>query len=113
MIDVKKELIEMLEKVGVPIVYEMFVDSKTPIPCISYMMAYDSDSLKGDTLTYSDVSFLIKVYSKDLVELEDICNKVKTNLRDKFTRTNGQEMIIDNILIKNYIFSGTAKDYIK
>lgn len=60
MLDVKPQLVTALNKI-LPTYYELFVDSKTPLPCITYLEAGNSDNLTGDTLGYSDITFNVKI----------------------------------------------------
>ena len=41
MIDWKKPLVSILETVGLPVYYELFVDSSTQTPCITYVESDD------------------------------------------------------------------------
>ena len=59
MVSGKKELVEALNTVA-PTYYELFLDSKTKTPCISYIELSNIDDRVGDKLRYSRVSFTIK-----------------------------------------------------
>ena len=47
MIDYKPTLKKQLEKTGLPVYYELFVDRSTPTPCITYMEKNNVAELEG------------------------------------------------------------------
>lgn len=76
MIDYKPTLKQELEKAGVPVYYELFVDSSTKTPCVTYIESNNSSYLEGDNLFYSNLSYNIKIWGNDLAILIPIANKV-------------------------------------
>lgn len=110
MIDAKLQLLDMLKDIRVrdtndspiPIVYEFFVDDKTPLPCISYMQSGDMSDYEGDTVRYSTVSFLIKIYSKSMLEVEKISKEVDKILSKNFKRNGGNEFLLGEIIVRNF-----------
>ena len=76
MIDYKPTLKQELEKAGVPVYYELFVDSSTETPCVTYIENNNSSYLEGDNLFYSNLSYNIKIWGNDLATLIPIANKV-------------------------------------
>ena len=50
MIDYKPTLKQELEKVGLPVYYELFVDSSTETPCITFIENNNAAEAEGDNL---------------------------------------------------------------
>lgn len=69
MIDYKPILKEKLEETGLPVYYELFVDSSTETPCITYIETNNSSYLEGDNLFYSNLSYNIKLWGNGLSTL--------------------------------------------
>ena len=65
MIDYKTTLIRELDTI-LPTYYELFVDSETPIPCITIMESNNSAEDEGDTIRFSRISYNIKIWADDL-----------------------------------------------
>ena len=53
MIDFKTELKAQLETVGLPVYYELFCDSSTTTPCITYIENNNASYIEGNTIGYS------------------------------------------------------------
>lgn len=104
MIDAKKFLLEKLNTVSAPVVYELFINENTTFPCISYIQAGDDSLYSGDTLNVANISFLIKVYSRTVSELESIAHEVDMALKG-WRRSGGNETVLNNIIIKNLIYT--------
>jgi len=66
---------------NVEVKYELFVDSSTSLPCITYCGASNISYLTGDTLSFSNVSYYVKVWGNSLAEtlpiMEDVDDKMK------------------------------------
>lgn len=93
MIDYKPTLKQELEKAGVPVYYELFVDSSTKTPCITYIENNNSSYLEGDNLFYSNLSYNIKIWGNDLATLIPIANKVSNIMRKQgFKRISYNEL---------------------
>jgi predicted transcriptional regulator YheO len=65
MIDYHKELVSTLNTI-LPTHYEMVLHSGLDTPCISYMENNNYDTNVGDTLGYSALSYIIKVWANDI-----------------------------------------------
>ena len=98
MIDVTTTIISELRKTGLKVYSEYFVDSKTPIPCITYRQ-HDNSALKqGDTMEYSNQVFHVKVWDKDLKSLSEYSSMIDTIMRDMgFIRVNTIDLSVDGI----------------
>ena len=112
MIDYKPTLKANLEKIGVPVYYELFVDSSTETPCITYIENDNTATLEGDDLFYSRLAFYIKVWGKDLALLMPITAAIDTVMREQgFKRTSFNELSVGTQLelIMNYEATGYEK----
>ena len=93
MIDYKPTLKQELEKAGVPVYYELFVDSSTKTPCVTYIESNNSSYLEGDNLFYSNLSYNIKVWGNDLATLVQIANKINDIMSEQgFKRISYNEL---------------------
>lgn len=92
MINYHIELRKALNSV-LPTYYEMTLDSKAKTPCISYMETNNYVSTNGDTLGYSYISYQVKVWGNDIIELNKYAQKVDKALRPLgFKRVNTGEL---------------------
>lgn len=55
---------------GLPVYYEAFLTKQVGTPCISYYEVNNYDTNIGDTIYYSRVSFIIKVWSNQISDLQ-------------------------------------------
>lgn len=62
MIDYTENLKSALEECGLPVFHERFITDK-PVPCISFIDTQNDDYLLGDTLEYSAIGYIVKVWS--------------------------------------------------
>lgn len=69
MIDYHKELVDSLKTI-LPTYYEMVLHSGLDTPCISYMELNNSVDESGDTIEYSRITYQVKVWSKDIAQLQ-------------------------------------------
>ena len=92
MINYHTELVKALNSV-LPTHYEMTLTSKTQTPCISYMETNNYVSTSGDTLGYSYISYQVKVWGNDIVELNNYAHQIDKVLRPiGFKRTSTGEL---------------------
>lgn len=88
MIDANKIIVSRLNEIGLKVYLEDFLDSATPIPCLSYR-EYDNAAYKeGDTIGYSTLTYHIKVWGKSMQDLTKYSTEV-----DKIMRSLGFERI--------------------
>ena len=98
MIDTIPKVVKALSQIGLPVYFEHFVNSDTPIPCITYVDYDNSVNIEGNTLGYSNIVYHIKIWSKDKKEIADYSNKIDSVMREEgYTRTNTNELWLDNI----------------
>ena len=65
MLDVNPLIVTELKKIGLPVLLESFIEN-APIPCITYMEYSNRDTLVGDTLEYSEIITMVKVWSDSM-----------------------------------------------
>jgi hypothetical protein len=61
MYNYNKELVKELDTI-LPTYYELFVDSSTQTPCITYLELNNIADLEGETLRYSNIAYRVKVW---------------------------------------------------
>ena len=92
MIDYDTYLVAALNKV-LPTHHELVLTSKTKTPCISYQEDNNYDDLTGDSLGYSRISYIVKVWSTEIAELKRYAQQVDFVLRPLgFKRTSTGEL---------------------
>lgn len=111
MIDYKPTLVAQLTALGLPVHYELFVDSSTATPCITYMETDDSAYLEADNLRYSYKTFRIKLWGTDLAattpyraQLDELMFTLG------FTRTNYNELWYNNNICMIMDYQGLAQE---
>ena len=80
MIDYDKELVSALRTV-LPTYYELALTSNLPKPCISYQERDNADTITGDTLGYSRISYTIKVWGNDIKQIKQYIKQIDSVLR--------------------------------
>lgn len=80
MLDCKTQLVKSLNTI-LPTYYELFCDSSTPKPCITYIESQNNTVANGDTLGYSTVGYTIKLWGTDLAILMPYTNQIDTTMR--------------------------------
>lgn len=80
MIDYHKELVTALKTV-LPTHHEMILHSGLKTPCISYMENNNADVMTGDTIGYSNVSYVVKVWGTDIAVIQEFAIKIDKVLR--------------------------------
>lgn len=92
MINYPNEMVSALKAI-LPTHYEMALNSKATTPCISFMETNNYVSSSGDTLGYSKLSYQIKVWGHDLVELQKYAQQIDAALRPLgFKRISAREL---------------------
>lgn len=74
----------MLTSSGYPVDAELATDSKTSLPCITYLNLNESELAQGNTINYETVAYQVKVWSR---AMSDIAN-IKYDLKKLF-KQNG------------------------
>lgn len=76
MIDLIPTLVSELNSLGVPVYNEYQIKGEVPFPCITYITSENSALIDGDTMRYSNVSFVIKAWSGDVAEYIKLAKEV-------------------------------------
>jgi hypothetical protein len=79
-IDYSKELVAALKTI-LPTHYELFLNSGTKTPCISWQERNNAVDVNGDTLGYSRLSYTVKVWGNDLAALNRYAIEIDNLLR--------------------------------
>ena len=112
MIDYKPILVTQLKTIALPVYYEMFVDSSTPIPCITYIETQNDSLIEGDKLGYSTLSYQIKVWGNSVATLEEYAAVIDSKMRELgFIRSNANELWIDGLGQKILKYSAIAHEF--
>lgn len=112
MIDYDAQLVSALKTV-LPTHYELVLTSNTKTPCISYQEDNNSDDLTGDTLGYSRIGYIVKVWSTEIAELKKYAAQVDKVLRPLgFKRTSAGELADPNstMIQKILIYEALASE---
>lgn len=100
MIDSNEKVVAALEATGMQVFYELFVDSTTPIPCITYYESNNSDYLVGDTLEYSNISTYVKAYARNISEAFETASKVDQQMKlIGFTRSSANLLTVNGLVM--------------
>jgi len=98
MIDINPLIVEALNEIGLPVLLENFLDSTTPLPCITYIEYSNRDTLTGTTLEYSEIITMVKVWSNSMKMLIDNASKIDTKMKAiGFKRDYGSPLFRDGI----------------
>lgn len=112
MYNYKPILVENLDNI-LPTYYELFVDSKTPTPCITYIEANNSTELDGETMRYSRIAYLVKVWGNDLAQLIPYFEQVDNALfQAGFHRVSYNELSYNNQLCLIGRYEARALEFI-
>ena len=96
MIDYHKNIVDSLNTI-LPTHYEMTLTSNTKTPCISYMELDNAVSVNGDTLGYSRLQYQVKVWGRDLTNIQRYALEVDTVMRAiGFIRISSGELYDNN-----------------
>lgn len=110
MYDYRPELVEKLETV-LPTYYELFLDTSTEIPCISYQEIENNTKTEADNLRYSRIDYYVKIWVKDLALLATYLQQVDNIMFENgFTRIAYNEMLFDENICGICRYSGLAKE---
>ena len=71
MLDVNVALVTELNKIGLPVMLENFIATTTVFPCISYIETGNRDTLTGNTIEYSEIITMVKVWDTSMKVLMD------------------------------------------
>lgn len=96
----KKEIVSALSNI-LPCHYELFCDTTTKLPCITYIEYENYDDKTGDTLGYSYIGYTIKIWSDDVGEIDGYAYEVDKCMRELgYTRISCYELTVNNQIEK-------------
>lgn len=108
MFNYKTQLVAELNTI-LPTWYELFADSSTATPCITYTEVENSSAAEGDTLRYSRIAFQLKIWGDDLAALEPYTEQVDTKMKQLgFTRVSFNELWYGNQVALIFRYEATA-----
>lgn len=114
MIDVKKEIVNVLKKLNANFCYELFIDDKCKIPCISYLELDNSEKIGSVDFSYSDLEFQFKVWDYSIENVSKLSNDLDLELKKiGFKRTFATEIIDKKMVIKILRYVATGYEYRK
>lgn len=92
MINYHPQLVGALGNI-LPTHYEMALTQDTETPCISYMELNNYVAEYGSNLTYTRITYQIKVWSNDIAEIQDYSQQIDEALRPLgFKRVSAHEL---------------------
>lgn len=98
MLNYKPILVEELSKLEFPVYYELFFDSTTQLPCLTYIEVNDYSHKEGDTLRYSRKKYRLKIWGKDLAQMSNYFSLLDIKMKELgFRRTNYNELWYDDV----------------
>lgn len=109
MVDIQPLVVSKLNEIGIPVLYELLVDNTTPTPCITYLEMDNADRISGDSLSYVNVTFQLKVQTRDLKEVRDYSAAADSKMKGLgFSRFMKDELVIDGICSRVMRYSAIA-----
>lgn len=96
MIDYHSTLVAALKTIGLDVHYEMVLHSGLRTPCISYMELNNYTSDSGDTLGYSQLKYQIKIWGRNIEELQQYAIAVDNVLRPLGWKRTASGELYDN-----------------
>ena len=98
MLDMNPLIVTELKKIGLPVISENFISPTTIFPVISYIEYSNRDTLTGDTLEYSELITMVKVWDKSLKVLMDNSKLVDAKMKALgFKRDFGSPLFADGM----------------
>ena len=105
MINYHKELVAALNTI-LPTHYELSLSADTKTPCISYQERDNVDTEVGNTIGYSRISYVVKVWGNDIAVLQEYAIEIDKALRKLgFKRISSNELYDTNSAMIQKILS--------
>lgn len=96
MINYHSNIVSALNNI-LPTHYEMALTKDTKTPCISYMEINNYVAEYGSNLTYSRITYQIKIWSNNIADIQDYVPEVDNTMRDLgFKRISSGELYDNN-----------------
>ena len=114
MIDITPSITSALaEATHLPVQYELFLDSSTILPAITYQLYNTYDVATGDTISYSMIQYMIKLWGNDITSMTAIKQTIDITMKEKnFKLINYGELAHDDELCMLMIYEGIAEEAI-
>lgn len=104
MVDATKEIITALKQIA-PTYYEFFADGSTEKPCITVQEYSNSDDVYGETLGYSAIQFMVKVWANSKAEIQSLGLLIDPVMRQLgFHRESATELMADHQICKLLLY---------
>lgn len=92
MTNYNQDLVQGLTTI-LPTYYELFVDDKTPIPCLTYQKINDYATDEGDNIRYSVMTYRIKLWTDKLSDIDTYGSQLDDYMFEAgFKRTSYNEL---------------------
>ncbi len=110
MLNYKETLVAELNTI-LPTYYELFCDSSTETPCITYIENNNYSLLEGDTMRYSRLSYILKIWGNDIGVLSQYAVLLDEKMRQLgFNRISANELVVDTQCQKIFIYEATGRE---
>ena len=106
MIDATKELITALKAAtNVEVYYEFFADGSVPKPCVTVQEYSNDDDIYGETLGYSTIQYMVKVWGTSKAEIQALGLLIDPAMRELgFHRESATELMVDHEICKLMLY---------
>lgn len=99
--------IEAALKEILPTYYELFCDSSTPMPCITYREAVNRVEIQTEVIGYSIVGYYVKVWAKDVKTVQETVVLIDAAMRKLgYHRTSTNELVAERQIEKIMTYEG-------
>lgn len=110
MINYDESLVRELNSI-LPTYFELFCDSSTETPCITYLQTGDEAYREGDHIRYSHVYYTIKVWANDLAIIKDAAGRIDAKMYELGFKRNSYNTLTYNQSIQAIIkYEGLGRD---
>lgn len=91
--DINEEVKEVLSTV-LPTYYELFLDTSSSTPCISYQLTQNMEESKGNTLCWERINLRVKLWVSTVQEMVEYSNEIDEAVATlgTFRRTSANEL---------------------
>lgn len=104
MLDYNKSLVTALQSVHSNVVLDLFRDSKTTLPCISYLERDNYAKADGDTVRHSYVSYTINVWTKTMSDLETYSQGVDNKMKELGFKRTYSTILFDGTVLHRVMY---------
>lgn len=101
MVEITTSVVEKLNTV-LTTAYELFLDSKTPVPCISYQCINNSETEQGNTIGYSSCTYRIKVWARTVQDIVSYSQQIDDALAElgRWERVRTNDLTCNNLICR-------------